>query len=177
MYYLKYFFLTSILGFLLETIINGDSGILYGPYTPVYGIGCLIILLIFEKNKKRNINKYLKFIIIVIASTLLLTLAELVGGLLIEKIFGITFWNYTDKKYNIGKYICLEISSIWFLASILFLFFKPILDKVIKKIPNIVIWILLIIFAVDMSITLINKSKKYEIINNKKIIYSILTIE
>lgn len=166
MYYIKYFFLTSILGFLLEVIINGDSGILYGPYTPVYGIGCLIILLIFEKNKKRSINKYLKFIIIVTTSTLLLTLAELVGGLLIEKIFGLTFWDYTNKKYNIGKYICLEISSIWLIASILFLFFKPILDKVISRIPNIIIYLISVIFILDIITTITNRSKKYEKINS-----------
>ena len=83
MYYIKYFFITSILGFIIETIINGKSGILYGPYTPVYGIGCIIILLIYEKNKKRNIKKTTKIIITIITSTILLTLAELIGGLLI----------------------------------------------------------------------------------------------
>lgn len=157
MYYLKYFYITSILGFLFETILNGKSGILYGPYTPVYGFGCLIILLILEKNKKRGINNFWKLLIIVILSTILLTLAELVGGLLIEKIFHYSFWDYTNKRFNIGKYICLEISSIWLLASILFLLFKPLLDKLIKKIPNIIIYILSFFFLIDIVITFIKR--------------------
>ena len=146
MYYLKYFYITSILGFLFEMILNGKSGILHGPYTPVYGFGCLIILFVLERNKKRGINNFLKLFIIVVLSTFLLTLAELVSGLLIEKVFHYSFWDYTDKMFNVGKYICLEISFIWFIVSILFLLFKPILDKFIKMIPNVFIYILSFVF-------------------------------
>lgn len=52
MYYLNCFFIYSILGHVLETIIslitkNGfKSGFLYGWWTPVYGIGAITILFI-----------------------------------------------------------------------------------------------------------------------------------
>lgn len=45
MYYINCFFLYSFLGFIIENIvhlINKDdsgSGILYGPWTPIYGVG------------------------------------------------------------------------------------------------------------------------------------------
>ena len=54
MYYLNCFFIYSILGYFLETIMalitgNGfKSGILNGWWTPVYGIGAVTILFVSE---------------------------------------------------------------------------------------------------------------------------------
>ncbi len=155
MYYVKYFLIASILGFISESILYGESGILYGPYTPVYGIGSVIILLISEHIlKKRNIKPFFKFLIIFVACTLLLTLTELVGGLLIENVFGYSFWDYTDKKYNIGKYICLEMALLWGISSLVFVcVLRPVIDVVIKKIPNFLIYIVLVIFVIDVVFT------------------------
>lgn len=160
MYYLKYFFVTSILGYIFETLIckGYESGILYGPWTPIYGIGTIIIIILSDKIlKKKNINGFLKFIILFVFCFCILTLAELVGGLLIEKIFGYAFWDYTDHKFNVGKYICLEISLIWGTVSILFVFIRPIIDKIIKYIPNVIIYIGIILLIIDISCTIIFK--------------------
>ena len=47
-YYINYFFLFSIIGHFIETVLikNFTSGILYGWWTPVYGFGVVLILLI-----------------------------------------------------------------------------------------------------------------------------------
>ncbi len=62
MYYINYFFMFSILGHFLESFFysSGDSGILLGYWTPIYGIGTIIILLInkfIDKFKLNKINK------------------------------------------------------------------------------------------------------------------------
>lgn len=162
MYYLKYFFLCSILGHIIETIVAGknfESGILYGPWTVVYGLGSVILILIHKQIYKNiKLSKISKVIVLIISSFLLLTLAELLGGLLIEKIFNYTFWDYTNYKYNVGKYICLEISLIWIVASLIFLYLvKPQIDKFINKIPNIIVYILSILMILDIILTLIIK--------------------
>ena len=161
MYYIKYFFITSILGFFLETIVctNYESGILYGPWTPIYGIGSIIIIYVSDKIlKKKNLSIIKKLIIVFTSCTLLLSLGELIGGLAIEKIFKITFWDYTNYKYNIGKYICLEMSLVWGIASIIFVcILRPIIDIIIKKIPNIVAYILSILFVIDIILTIIKR--------------------
>ena len=52
MFYINCFLLYSILGYLLETLAafitksNFKSGILFGPWTPVYGLGAVLIILI-----------------------------------------------------------------------------------------------------------------------------------
>ena len=82
----------------------------------------------------------------------------MIGGILIEKIFGIVFWDYSDCKYNIGKYICLEMSLLWGIASIAFIYLlKPLIDKIIKHIPNIVIYILIFLILLDLIATLFLK--------------------
>lgn len=162
MYYFKYFFITSILGFFLETIVchSYESGILYGPCTPVYGIGSIIIILVSDKIlKKKHINTFIKFIIIFISCTLILSLSELVGGLLIEKIFHYSYWDYTNYKFNIGKYICLEMSLLWGIASIIFVcVLRPIIDKLIKYIPNFLVYISIVLFIIDTILTIINRT-------------------
>ena len=158
MYYLKYFFVTSILGFFVESLLwhGHESGILYGPWTYIYGIGSIIIIILSDNIlKKRHINKYLRFLILFFACFMILTLVELLGGLSIEKFFGVSFWNYTKYKFNVGKYISLEMSLLWVLASIFFVFvLRPIIDYIINKLPNFVFYFFSFLFAIDVFATI-----------------------
>ena len=161
MYYLNYFFIMSFIGHLIETfIMKSDSGILLGWWTPIYGIGSIIILLINKYITKFNLNKILKVILLFISCSFILTLIEAIGGYLIEFIFKITFWDYTDYKFNIGKYIAIEMAIIWGLSSIALIYYiKPLLDKIISNIPKYFTYILIIFFIIDVIATLFIKSK------------------
>ena len=161
MYYINYFFIFSIFGHLLETILSKKSGILYGFWTPIYGFGCLLILyihnLLDKFFKKYNIKRY-KPIILFITSAIFLSLIELMGGILIKKIFGFDMWNYEKMLFNIGKYISLETALIWGTSSIILIYLiKPFLDKYIYLIPKYISYILIILFIIDCIFTLIIK--------------------
>ena len=83
---------------------------------------------------------------------------EYIGGILIEKIFDITFWSYKDLKFNIGKYISLEMALVWGLASLLLIYLiKPLFDKFINKIPTFFTIGLVILFSIDVIVTLVSK--------------------
>ncbi|MBO5182812.1 MAG: putative ABC transporter permease [Bacilli bacterium] len=166
-YYLNYFFIFSILGHLLETIIftifdwNLESGFLYGYWTPVYGLGAVLILLISKFIfKKLNVNKFLEIIIFLIVITLVLTLIEFIGGNLLESLFKKDFWNYSNHKYHYGKYIALDISIIWMICSLIFLYLiRPWMDKIINKIPKFFTNLFIVFFILDLIFTIINKVK------------------
>lgn len=168
MYLLNCFFIYSILGFVFEglfTLITKNhfsSGILYGPWTPVYGFGAILTIIISKKIfKKIHQNKIIETIITFIVLTLVLTLIEWLGGILIEFLFHETLWNYKDYKFNIGKYISLEMSLIWGIISILIIYFiKPIIDKIENKIPKFITIILTILFILDLIITTFIKLKE-----------------
>ena len=165
MYYLNSFYIYSVIGFILESTIykfmnsNRHSGIFYGPITAVYGIGALIIILLYQLFYKRlNLNKYLRPILLFLSSIIILTVIEWIGGHILNFIFDIDLWNYTNKKYNLGKYICLEISLCWGILSLIFVYIiKPFMDKFIKRIPKFATYIFTVVFIIDLIMTLINK--------------------
>lgn len=174
MYYINCFFLYSILGFLFEHFIylvlghQGDSGILYGPWTPVYGVGIIIIILVSNFIfKNLHSTKLLQTLVIFVIVVVLLSAIELLGGILIEKIFKITFWDYSKLKFHIGKYIALEISFAWGLISIFIIYFiKPIMDKVIEKIPIWLTIVCIVLFLLDTASTLLFKTKIKDYLRN-----------
>ncbi len=165
MYYINCFFIYSILGYLLETAIslitkNGfKSGVLSLPWTPIYGIGALIIL--FTSSylfKNLHMNRVIETIIVLFVVSIVLSFFEALAGVLTEKIFGVVFWDYENQKYNIGHYISLEITLVWFVASLIFIYvIHPLLKNLIKKIPVWLTVILIILFLYDSIKTFISK--------------------
>lgn len=167
MYYLNYFFIFSIFGHLYETILfkimkeKASSGFLYGYWTPVYGIGVVLILFI-SKNifKFLKLNKFIEVLIFAIIIFIVLTLIEYIGGHILHYIFHKDFWNYSLLKHNYGKYICLDVSILWVVLSLIFLYLiKPWMDKIVLKIPNEITTIFIILFAIDLVCTILIKSK------------------
>lgn len=168
MYYLNTFLLYSILGFLLETIVSFitrshfKSGILHGPWTLIYGIGVIIIIILsnylfYNLHLPRWIETIFAFVII----TIILTALEWLGGILIEKFFHITFWDYSNEALSIGKYISLTKSLMWGIGAILFIYMiKPLLESVVKQIPIFITIGFTIIIIIDFMITV---SKKIQI--------------
>ena len=159
-YYLNIFFIFSVLGYIFETIFikHYESGILYLPWTPVYGMGILVALLIYQKIK----NKYAKIIeilIIFLSSLIILSILECLAGNLIELIFHKVYWNYTDLKFNFGKYIALETALVWGIGSVLGVYLLiPLANKFERYIPQIISYLLLATFIIDVIITLIVKT-------------------
>lgn len=166
MYYLNNFLFFSILGHIFESIMflilnnNGYSGIFFGPWTPVYGLGIIIIILINKFIDKYNINLAAKIIISFFTYAIFLSLIEYIGGISIEIFFHKVFWDYSHQRFNIGKYISIEMACLWGMVSCIYLFvFKKLIDKFLKKIPNYISWALFIIFICDVIATTIDKLK------------------
>lgn len=164
MQYINYFFIYSIFGHIIEKTLypKEASGILYGWWTPIYGIGCLIIIGIFYLlSNKTKLKGLLKVISLFICSAFFLALIEYIGGMLIYKIFHFSFWDYSNMKYNIGKYTSLEMALIWGVSSILLIYIiHPIIVKLEKHIPKWITYILVLLFITDISFKFFPKIKK-----------------
>ena len=167
MYLLNCFFIYSILGFTVEGLItlifkdNFSSGILFGPWTPVYGLGAVLIIIISTKLfKNLHMNRFFETIIVFFVVAITLSALEWLGGTLIEMIFDITFWNYSAQKFNIGKYISLEMTLLWGVMSVIFIYIiRPILDSLVKKIPKWLTILLSILFIIDIIMTFLVRLK------------------
>lgn len=166
MYYLVMFFLYSIIGWIFETTIafftnaHFNSGIMYGPWTPVYGISVIVMVLIWRKLLiKIQHYKVLKSIIFFIITMVVLSLLELTAGLLIEKLTGQIYWNYSKTfPLHIGKYISVEVGIFWGILSLITIWLiNPKIEKIFKKIPRFVIYLFYLIFIIDLTVTIFTK--------------------
>lgn len=117
--FLWFFFIYSFLGWCVEvaynTIAQGNivnRGFLNGPYCPIYGFGMISILLIFEEITGVNVREN-NGIVLFISGILIASAIELFGGWILDKLFHIRWWDYSDKPFNFKGYICLEFSIYW----------------------------------------------------------------
>ena len=109
------FYMGCTLGWILELffrrIVHG------GPYLPIYGFGLAILTVIYLIFKDSSLNP----IIIVLLMGLLMTLIELVGGIIGLKN-NVRLWDYSDEWCNYKGLICPLFSAIWTAAGGLYYF-------------------------------------------------------
>lgn len=143
------FTIYSFLGWVLEIIYvaikNGcfvNRGFLNGPFCPIYGFGT-VFLIVFLKPFVDNI------FILFVFSIILTSLLEYFTGYILETLFHSTWWNYSNKKFNINGRICLIFSLYWGLLSIFIIkIIHPTINFIINSIPDPVgIWIFSSLFA------------------------------
>lgn len=155
----------SIIGSLLESTIykirgsKKHSGICYGPVTYVYGFGILGLNALDQYFlSKIKGNKIIKLFITFLSCTLLMSLIEFLGGIILYQIFQIRLWDYSKKAYHLGRYLCLELSIVWGILGCLYLYFvKNILDPLLQKIPQKFSIIVMIIQLLDIIFVIMNK--------------------
>lgn len=152
--YVNIFMFYSIFGNIFERVamnlLHKDyvSGLMGTIFTPVYGIAMLLVLFIHNKIKIKN--KLLKILLEFIIYFIVLSILELLGGILIENVLNKIYWNYDSLKYNIGKYISLETSLVWSTLSICILYLlHPLFLKLEKYIPKWLSILVSIVFAIN----------------------------
>ncbi len=163
-YYLNLFFIYSFLGFLFENFLslvissNFNSGILYGPWTFIYGFAIFILIWLDKFLKNKKLNKWGEVFLFFIGASFLMTALEYLGGILIENIFHIVYWDYTNMNLNYGPYICLEATIFWGLfATIINYLLTPFLKRFTKFIPKIITIIVTMLFLIDIIFTIMNR--------------------
>lgn len=157
---LMLFLIYSFLGWCVEVsfvaVTTGrvvNRGFLNGPVCPIYGVGMLGALLLLEPVSG---NLVLLFFL----GMLLCTLVELIGGWILEKAFHTRWWDYTDKPFNLGGYICLGFSIMWGLAvTFAVRLIHPLIFSLVCWLPHLLGWIsigvLYALFLIDFVLTLI----------------------
>ena len=161
MYYINNFFLFSILGHLFETTffvafnVMEKSGFLYLWWTPFYGFGVLLSMLIYNVVNKYIKRKWLKNIILFFIFCITFSSFEYLGGFCLEKLYGYSFWDATDTPLHIGKYVSVLTSVLWATLAFIYLYYiKKYSDKLVNKIPKAITIILIITFITDCIVSL-----------------------
>lgn len=152
------FLVYAFLGWCLEVAFAAvysrafvNRGFLNGPVCPIYGCGVLLVVVALTPLQH-------SFLLLFLGSFVLTSAIEFITGFLLEKLFHNKWWDYSERKFNICGYVCPLFSVLWGLGCTLVLkVLHPIIYKgicLLPKLPGtIILSVLCIVFAVDLSIT------------------------
>lgn len=158
--FLTYFPIYAFLGWCLEVIYASvntgkfvNRGFLNGAVCPIYGVGA-VLLIIFLTPLSNHLP------LLFLASVTIASLLELVGGYMLEKLFHMRWWDYTEEPFNIGGFICLKFSLMWGLAGIFLMkLIQPMIAGILSHLPTtpvlLIICIFYLILITDCLITII----------------------
>lgn len=133
------FLIGSIVGYLVEMIwcfsqkgyFESRQGVIYGPFSPIYGYGGILLTLFLYK--MRNKNGALLFAI----SAALGAVFEYVCSLVQEVLLGTISWDYSKSPLNFGGRTNLKYAVFWGVLGLIFIKFAfPLLNSFIEKVPN-----------------------------------------
>lgn len=153
------FVIGSIIGYLLEMIVgvvqNGHfvskQGLIYGPFSQVYGIGLVIYYLVIPNNKK-NIEIFL-------ISMFLGGIVEYIFSYLQETFFGTISWDYSNLLFNINGRTSLLHCIYWGIGGILFSkYIRPQIEKIDLLYPKMWFKVLTIFLAIFLLFDIIISS-------------------
>ncbi len=131
------FFILSFVGWLWEVLLHLVSdgifvnrGVLHGPWLPIYGFGCILILTLLYRFRSKP---YLLFFM----SVILCGVVEYSTSYYLEVTNGMKWWDYTGYFLNINGRVCAEGLLVFGIGSMFVVYFiAPILDNYIKKIKT-----------------------------------------
>ena len=130
------FFLLSVFGWIWEGFISlfqndtyVNRGFLTGPWLPIYGIGGVMLEILFNKWRDRPILTF-------VSSMVLCTLLEYLTGWYLELTWGVKWWDYSGIPLNLHGRICLVSSLLFGLGGMLLVWvIAPLFYFLYRKMP------------------------------------------
>lgn len=156
-YYFMIFLFYAVAGYICEittvSLANKkivlSRGYLIGPIIPIFGFGGLIVTIFLKDYVNDPLTAF-------VLGTFYCCSLEYVTSYLMEKIYGLRWWDYSDKKFNINGRVCLETGVLFGTGSLFIInIINPILFTILNMIPKNV---LLIIGTILLSLVLIDFS-------------------
>ncbi len=83
-----------------------NRGFMRGPFLPLYGTGAIMMLIVSMPFQHNILLTY-------IAGCIGATMLEYITGVLMESLFKVRYWDYSNQKINFQGRICLTSSLAW----------------------------------------------------------------
>ena len=116
--WMMFFFVYCFFGWCIESTIVSinkrqlvNRGFLQIPMLPLYGTGAVLILLLTIPVKE---TLWLVYLVGAIGATIL----EYFTGLVMESLFKMKYWDYSNQKFQLHGRICLTSSLFWGVLSV-----------------------------------------------------------
>lgn len=101
-----------------------------GPFLPIYGSGAIMMLLVSMPFQDSILMVY-------VAGCLGATVLEYVTGVVMEALFKVRYWDYSNQKFNFQGHICLSSSLAWgFLTIVMTEWLHKPVQRFVLSIPE-----------------------------------------
>ena len=112
-----------------------------GPFLPLYGSGAIMMLLV-SKPFQDNI------VLVYIAGCIGVTALEYVTGVVMEALFKVRYWDYSNQPFNFQGHICLSSSLAWgFLTIAMTEFIHKPVESFVLAIPSEVLTVVTLVLT------------------------------
>lgn len=172
--YFMYFIIYAFFGYICEVIYVAictkkitNRGFLYGPLVPIYGFGAVGIIL--SLSWCYNLGEWYSIILVFVLGFLLTSILEYFVSWIMEIIFHMRWWDYSDKFLNIKGRVCLRNSSMFaiLVLTVLYLLHPYVVIPFVNLISNLGdIWFYItagILFLLIMTDTILSTIKQVNI--------------
>ena len=111
------FFIASILGLVIEEVwmyvteglTESRVGLVWGPFSPLYGSGAIILTLIFFYMRKKHAKWWLIFLVSMVVGGLL----EQIVGWSMYTFMGASSWDYSEVPGAITRWVAVPFLFFW----------------------------------------------------------------
>lgn len=146
--WLLIFYLYCFLGWCFESTVVSvqqrhfvNRGFLRGPMLPIYGFGATILLHV-------SLPLYNRPAALFLASMAAATVFEYAVGVIMEKLFKVKYWDYSEHRFQFQGRICLQSSLCWgFLGLILARVIHPPVEWIVAGLPFVLLIVVDILFT------------------------------
>lgn len=132
------FLLASFLGLVGETVVSlaidgrweSRAGFVIGPFSPLYGLGCVLITLAVNPLRGRNV--VVQFVAAAVTGGAL----EYFAGWFFETRYGIVAWSYITQPLNFHGHTSVAMMAVWGAVGFAWVTWGlPVAVRLIERIP------------------------------------------
>lgn len=135
-HYVLCFIFYSFLGWLVESLYMSfcnrkitNRGFAVSPFCPIYGFGAVVGNLVLQ-----SLSGHL--LLLYFAGAVLATIFEYLVAVIMNRLLGSVWWDYSEKPFNYKGVICLESTIAWgFYAIIVVEYLNGFMMKMVSVIP------------------------------------------
>lgn len=135
------FVVASVLGLFMEEIVHflfvvpgqwqDRAGLLFGPFSPIYGCGAVLMTIFLNRFHKSN------FVIIFLVAAVIGGAFEALTSLFMQYAFGAVAWDYSNMPGSLfGGRTCLPFMACWGLLGVVWIkLLLPFMLRLVNFIP------------------------------------------
>ena len=128
-----------------------NRGFMRGPFLPLYGSGAIMMLIVSMPFQHNLVLTYF-------AGCIGATALEYVTGVVMEALFKVRYWDYSNQKFHFQGYICLSSTLAWGGLTILMtrVVHKPVGQLVLaipESILSVVTFVLTVYIVADFTLS------------------------